>query len=194
MRARCRAPPDASPTSSTRSSIAAASIHRSSSSVTRSAASSCASSQRGIAARPPASSSSTPRIRRTGCRRRRRNRSKSIAGSDCAGAAPRRRGSARRRWSADSRRSGFFGVARGLAKVVSRGGLSREDEGILAPVWKLPPEARRPLRRFWTQEKFFDGARQSDRHDLDERGGDARRIGARVWRSAARDDLVDRSR
>jgi pimeloyl-ACP methyl ester carboxylesterase len=51
---------------------------------------------------------------------------------------------------------GFFGVARGLAKVVSRGGLSREDEGILAPVWKLPPEARRPLRRFWTQEKFFD--------------------------------------
>ena len=50
---------------------------------------------------------------------------------------------------------GFFGVARGLAKVVSRGGLSREDEGILAPVWKLPPEARRPLRRFWTQEKFF---------------------------------------
>jgi pimeloyl-ACP methyl ester carboxylesterase len=51
---------------------------------------------------------------------------------------------------------GLFGVARGLAKVVSRGGLSREDEGILAPVWKLPPEARRPLRRFWTQEKFFD--------------------------------------
>jgi len=51
---------------------------------------------------------------------------------------------------------GFFGVARGLAKVVSRGGLSREDEGVLAPVWKLPSEARRPLRRFWTQEKFFD--------------------------------------
>ena len=51
---------------------------------------------------------------------------------------------------------GLFGVARGIAKVVSRGGLSREDEGILAPVWKLPPEARRPLRRFWTQEKFFD--------------------------------------
>src|SRR5262245_61991418 len=51
---------------------------------------------------------------------------------------------------------GFLGVARGLAKVVSRGGLSREDEGVLAPVWKLPPEARRPLRRFWTQEKFFD--------------------------------------
>ena len=51
---------------------------------------------------------------------------------------------------------GLFGVARGLAKVVSRGGLAREDEGVLAPLWKLPPETRRPLRQFWTQEKFFD--------------------------------------
>jgi pimeloyl-ACP methyl ester carboxylesterase len=50
---------------------------------------------------------------------------------------------------------GLFGVARGLAAVVSRGGLSREDEGVLAPFWKLPPETRKPLRRFWTQEKFF---------------------------------------
>jgi pimeloyl-ACP methyl ester carboxylesterase len=50
---------------------------------------------------------------------------------------------------------GLFGVARGLARVISRGGLSREDEGILAPLWKLPPETRKPLRRFWTQEKFF---------------------------------------
>jgi pimeloyl-ACP methyl ester carboxylesterase len=51
---------------------------------------------------------------------------------------------------------GLFGVARGRAKVVSRGGLSREDEGILAPIWKLPPETRKPLRQFWTQEKFFE--------------------------------------
>ena len=51
---------------------------------------------------------------------------------------------------------GLFGVARGLARVVSRGGLSREDEGILAPLWKLPPEARKPLRQFWTHEQFFD--------------------------------------
>lgn len=51
---------------------------------------------------------------------------------------------------------GLFGVARGLAKIVSRGGLSREDEGILAPLWKLPPETRKPLRQFWTQEKFYD--------------------------------------
>jgi pimeloyl-ACP methyl ester carboxylesterase len=50
---------------------------------------------------------------------------------------------------------GLFGVARGLATVVSRGGLSREDEGVLAPYWKLPLETRRPLRQFWTQEKFF---------------------------------------
>ena len=50
---------------------------------------------------------------------------------------------------------GLFGVARGLATVVSRGGLSREDEGVLAPFWKLPPETRKPLRQFWTQEKFF---------------------------------------
>jgi pimeloyl-ACP methyl ester carboxylesterase len=51
---------------------------------------------------------------------------------------------------------GAFGIARGLVKIVSRGGLSREDEGILAPVWKLPPEARRPLRRFWAEARFFD--------------------------------------
>ena len=50
---------------------------------------------------------------------------------------------------------GLFGIARGLAKVVSRGGLSREDEGILAPIWKLPPDTRKPLRQFWTQEKFY---------------------------------------
>ncbi len=52
--------------------------------------------------------------------------------------------------------AGAFGAARALVKVASRGGLSREDEGILAPVWKLPPAARRPLKQFWTQPKFFD--------------------------------------
>jgi pimeloyl-ACP methyl ester carboxylesterase len=51
---------------------------------------------------------------------------------------------------------GALGPARALVKVVSRGGLSREDEGILAPVWRLPPEARRPLKYFWTQPRFFD--------------------------------------
>jgi pimeloyl-ACP methyl ester carboxylesterase len=50
---------------------------------------------------------------------------------------------------------GAFGVARAIAAVVSRGGLSREDEGILAPLWRLPEEARKPVRQFWTQEKFY---------------------------------------
>src|SRR5262245_61950793 len=36
-------------------------------------------------------------------------------------------------------------VARALVALVSRGGLRRDDEGILAPIWKLPPEARRLL-------------------------------------------------
>jgi pimeloyl-ACP methyl ester carboxylesterase len=51
--------------------------------------------------------------------------------------------------------AGLLGVARGIVTIVSRGGLSREDEGILAPVWKLPAEARKPLQQFWTQQKFF---------------------------------------
>jgi pimeloyl-ACP methyl ester carboxylesterase len=52
--------------------------------------------------------------------------------------------------------AGALTPARGLVRLFSRGGLSREDEGILAPVQKLPPEARRPLRHFWTQPKFFE--------------------------------------
>jgi pimeloyl-ACP methyl ester carboxylesterase len=51
---------------------------------------------------------------------------------------------------------GALSPARVLARVVSRGGLQRNDESILAPMWKLPAEARRPLRFFWTQPKFFE--------------------------------------
>jgi pimeloyl-ACP methyl ester carboxylesterase len=51
---------------------------------------------------------------------------------------------------------GALAPARALVALVSRGGLKREDEAILAPIWKLPPEARPPLRYFWTQRKFFD--------------------------------------
>jgi pimeloyl-ACP methyl ester carboxylesterase len=51
--------------------------------------------------------------------------------------------------------AGIFGAARLIVRIISRGQLKREDEGILAPVWKLPPEARAPLRQFWTDEKFF---------------------------------------
>ena len=40
---------------------------------------------------------------------------------------------------------GALGPARALVAMISRGTLRREDEGILAPIWKLPPEARRVL-------------------------------------------------
>ena len=53
-------------------------------------------------------------------------------------------------------RSGALAPARALVKAVSRGGLRREDEEILAPIWKLPPEARAVLGRMWTQPKFFE--------------------------------------
>jgi pimeloyl-ACP methyl ester carboxylesterase len=64
-------------------------------------------------------------------------------------------------------RHGITAVRSGLARVVvvlvglgalnlARGGLSREDEGILAPIRRLPPADRKPLRRFWTQEKFYE--------------------------------------
>jgi pimeloyl-ACP methyl ester carboxylesterase len=52
--------------------------------------------------------------------------------------------------------AGALGAARGLVSLATRGGLSRQDEGILAPVSKLPPTARRPLAQFWTRPGFFD--------------------------------------
>jgi pimeloyl-ACP methyl ester carboxylesterase len=74
--------------------------------------------------------------------------------------------------------AGVLGVARGIVRIVSRGGITREDEGILAPVWKLPPEARQPLRQFWTDQKFFaalgsqiESIRVSARETLDAAGG-----------------------
>jgi pimeloyl-ACP methyl ester carboxylesterase len=51
---------------------------------------------------------------------------------------------------------GALAPARALVAVASRGGLGREDEGILAPMWKLPPEARRALRQIWTEPRFFE--------------------------------------
>jgi len=52
--------------------------------------------------------------------------------------------------------TGALGAARAVARVVSRGGLRREDEGILAPVQKLPREARAVLRHMWTEPRFFE--------------------------------------
>lgn len=51
---------------------------------------------------------------------------------------------------------GALGPARALVRIISRGGLGREDEGILAPIWKLPPPDRAVLRHMWVQPKFFD--------------------------------------
>jgi pimeloyl-ACP methyl ester carboxylesterase len=53
-------------------------------------------------------------------------------------------------------RLGALTPARALVKMVSRGGLRREDEGILAPIWKLPPDIRALLRQMWTQPSFFE--------------------------------------
>jgi pimeloyl-ACP methyl ester carboxylesterase len=51
---------------------------------------------------------------------------------------------------------GQLSLARGLVKVASRGTLSRQDEAILAPVWKLPPAVRPVLSQFWTKPQFFE--------------------------------------
>jgi pimeloyl-ACP methyl ester carboxylesterase len=56
-------------------------------------------------------------------------------------------------------RAGALGLARFVVSMVSHGGLRREDEGILAPVWKLPPESRSVLREMWTRPQFFDALR-----------------------------------
>jgi pimeloyl-ACP methyl ester carboxylesterase len=51
---------------------------------------------------------------------------------------------------------GALTPARVMTSIVSRGYFRRADEAILAPLWKLPEDVRRPLRRFWTQPKFFE--------------------------------------
>lgn len=51
---------------------------------------------------------------------------------------------------------GSLTLARAVVGAATGGQLTREDEGILAPVWKLPAEARAPLRRFWTERKFYE--------------------------------------
>ncbi len=53
-------------------------------------------------------------------------------------------------------RTGALAPARAITALISRGGLRREDEGILAPIWKLPAEARARLARVWTQPAFFE--------------------------------------
>jgi pimeloyl-ACP methyl ester carboxylesterase len=64
-------------------------------------------------------------------------------------------------------RVGALGPARALVHVVSRGGLRREDEGILAPIWKLPPDVRRLLGGMWAQPKFFEALGSQIQHVCD---------------------------
>jgi len=53
-------------------------------------------------------------------------------------------------------RSGQLTMARGLVTAASRGALSKQDEAILAPVWKLPPDVRAPLAHVWSKPRFFE--------------------------------------
>ena len=58
-------------------------------------------------------------------------------------------------------------AARAMVAIVSRGSLRRNDEGILAPIWKLPPETRRVLGRMWTRPKFFEALGSQIEHVCD---------------------------
>jgi pimeloyl-ACP methyl ester carboxylesterase len=53
-------------------------------------------------------------------------------------------------------RAGALGPARAIARAVGRGALRAQDEGVLAPVWKLPPVARRVLGEMWSEPRFFE--------------------------------------
>jgi pimeloyl-ACP methyl ester carboxylesterase len=52
--------------------------------------------------------------------------------------------------------AGAIGPARRLVNAFTRGGLKGDTDWLLAPLWKLPPAARRQLRAFWTRRKFFE--------------------------------------
>lgn len=65
---------------------------------------------------------------------------------------------------------GALAAARAVVALVSRGGLRRDDEGILAPIWKLPPEARRVLGGMWTRPQFFEALGSQIEHVCDSAG------------------------
>jgi pimeloyl-ACP methyl ester carboxylesterase len=69
---------------------------------------------------------------------------------------------------------GAIEPARRLADAISRGGIGGDVDWLLAPLWKLPPAARRPLRSFWTRSRFYEalgsqiaGMPESARETLD---------------------------
>ena len=53
-------------------------------------------------------------------------------------------------------RIGALTAARRLVRMISRGQLKEEDEGMIAQAGKLPPHVRRWLLDMWTQPKFFE--------------------------------------
>jgi len=46
--------------------------------------------------------------------------------------------------------------ARKLVDLFTRGGIGGDADWILAPLWKLPPACRKPLRSFWTRARFYE--------------------------------------
>lgn len=54
---------------------------------------------------------------------------------------------------------GASGLARAAASFVSRRGFHREQEEILSPIQKLPPDERALLTWMWTQPRFFNALR-----------------------------------
>jgi pimeloyl-ACP methyl ester carboxylesterase len=52
--------------------------------------------------------------------------------------------------------TGAIRPARVIVGWFTGGDFGAADEDILAPMWKLPQAARRPLRYFWTQPKFYE--------------------------------------
>jgi pimeloyl-ACP methyl ester carboxylesterase len=52
--------------------------------------------------------------------------------------------------------AGAIGAARRVVNTFTRGGLAQDTDWLLAPLWKLPPAARRRLRAYWTRAAFFE--------------------------------------
>jgi len=52
--------------------------------------------------------------------------------------------------------AGAINAARVVVNAFTRGGLGGDIDWLLAPLWKLPPDARRRLRAYWTRAAFFE--------------------------------------
>lgn len=52
--------------------------------------------------------------------------------------------------------AGALDLAWSVARLFTRGELRQDDQWILGPLLKLPPDVRGPLRQFWTRPEFFE--------------------------------------